>query len=273
MYSNKTKVLVAVVAGGLVASAGTSMVSAAAIIPVPPVPVIDQAAILQRIEQLAVLNGILSADLAIYKALKTNATPLPKKNGWLTAIKSITGNVTKNTFGETAGMQPAMNSGIGVSEAWRLATMSPGAALNYLLKKIPGKSSQLAHLATLEMQDSAGQTSMQAIGDFRFTDALNQVAFSKLEGNVQDTSDDFNTEAAQLNLSNAIGLQHLKQQRANNVLQAALLEQQLTANKYQRDATAAHIQGMADLDTAITTTDGWRMDAAGNTSARKWVVP
>jgi len=76
-----------------------------------------------------------------------------------------------------------------------------------------------------------------------------------------------------LNLANAIALQHLKQQRANNVLQAALLEQQLAANKYQRDTTAAHLQGLGELNQTLTTSDNWRMDASRNTSARRWVVP
>ena len=273
MFSNRTRVVAAVVGGILIGSIGTPVARA-------QFAVIDAAAIAKLVDELATANNILISSQAIYRTAQSqysaflqNVKSLGSKSGWITAIRGIGVNSTRNTYGETAGMQAAMNNATGIASAWRVSSVSPGTLLGYLSRQTPGQSTHLSHLATVEMQDSAGQTSLQAIGDFRSTDAANQSAFTRLEQNVQDTSPDFNTEAAQLNLANAIALQHLKQQRANNVLQAALLEQQLAANKYQRDTTAAHLQGLGELNQTLTTSDNWRMDASRNTSARRWVVP
>jgi len=123
------------------------------------------------------------------------------------------------------------------------------------------------------MQDSAGQTAIAALGDYRSTDAQNQTAYSKLEGDVASTDPTFNTEAAQLNLSNAIAIQHLKQQRAATAVNAALLEQQLGANKYQRDSMAGHLQTFDSLKQAQSTSDSWKIDPNGPSVASRWLVP
>ena len=165
-----------------------------------------------------------------------------------------------------------MNSATGIANAWRVSRYLPEICLLTSLARL--RASPLTfRILQRSRCSSAGQTSLQAIGDFRSTDAANQSSFTRLEQNVQDTSPDFNTEAAQLNLANAIALQHLKQQRANNVLQAALLEQQLAANKYQRDTAAAHLQGLGELNQTLTTSDNWRMDSARNSEARRRAVP
>ena len=265
------KTVVAVIAGVFIGAIGSPVA-------VAQFAVIDVAAIVKLKDQIVTANSILDTSNAIFdkakthlQAFQTNATALKTKN-WLSYVRSIKGNSTQNRFGETAGIQQAMNQALNVSTAWQKATMDPGNA-SFLSSYIPGKSTHLAHLATIEMQDSAGQTAIAALGDYRSTDAQSQTAYSQLELDVASTSPTFNTEAAQLNLSNAIAIQHLKQQRAATAVNAALLEQQLAANKYQRDATAGHIQMFDSLKQSQGASDGWKFDPTGPAVASRWLVP
>lgn len=262
--------VVAVVAGVFIGAIGSPMA-------VAQFAVIDAAAILKLKDQIFTANDILSTSNGIFdkakthlQAFQTNVTALTTKN-WLSYVRNIKGNSTQNRFGETAGIQQAMNQALNVSTAWQKATMDPG-TMSFLSSATPGQSVHLAHLATLEMQDSAGQTAITALGDYRSTDAQSQTAYSQLEMDVASTSPKFNTEAAQLNLSNAIAIQHLKQQRAATAVNAALLEQQLAANKYQRDATAGHFVTFSDLKAQQSVSDSWKMDPNSANTAR-FLVP
>lgn len=259
----------AVLAGVLIGAIGSPMA-------VAQFAVIDAAAILKLKDQIVTANSILDTSISIYSKTKshyeafvTNATALRQKN-WLSFVRSIRGNSTQNRFGETAGIQQAMNQALNVSTAWQKATMDPG-NLSFLSRQTPGQSEHLAHLATIEMQDSAGTTAMTALGDYRSTDAQNQNAYALLEQNVQSTDPTFNTEAAQLNLANAIAIQHLKQVRAATAVNAAVLEQQLTANKYQRDAMASHLNLFSNINQLQNSTNTWMIDP--DPSARNYLVP
>lgn len=150
--------------------------------------------------------------------------------------------------------------------------MNPGSMVVFS-RATPGSSPHLSNLATIEMQDSAGQTTIGVLGDYRTTDAANQAAFNRLDANVQDTSPAYNTEAAQLNLANAIAIQRLKQQRTETAIQAALLEQQLAANKYQRDAMASHMNLFSEVSRQQGLSDSWKVDPGMSRAASTWLVP
>jgi len=164
--------VVAVIAGVFIGAIGSPTA-------VAQFAVIDAAAILKLKDQIVTANSILDTSNGIFdkakthlQAFQTNVTALRTKN-WLSYVRNIKGNSTQNRFGETAGIQQAMNQALNVSTAWQKATMDPG-TLSFLSSQTPGQSTHLAHLATIEMQDSAGQTAIAALGDYRSTVCFRQ---------------------------------------------------------------------------------------------------
>ena len=105
MFSNRTRVAAAVVGGILVGSVGTPVALA-------QFAVIDAAAIAKLVDEIATANNILNTSQSIYRtatsqysAFLQNVKSLSSKSAWITAIRGIGVNNTRNTYGETAGMQ------------------------------------------------------------------------------------------------------------------------------------------------------------------------
>ncbi len=272
MVSKKTTLTL--LAGLLIGTVFSNPVVKAQI--VLPTPVIDAAAILKLLDEISLLGGIVDNSMKIYSTAKSqlqafqmNITALSRKN-WLSYVRGLRNDSIVNRFGETAAMQGALNTAAGVSSAWQKATLATP-NLSNLSGETVGSSQHLAHLATMEMQDSAGMTAIGALGDFRVTDAQNQANYAQLEALVLSTDPFSNTEAAQLNIANGMALQHLKALRAQTAINAALLEQQLAANKYSRDAMAAHLNLFANINQLRGSTQSWMIDP--NPSGRNYLVP
>jgi len=273
MVSKKT--VVAILAGVLIGTVGSSPVVKAQAV-VPPLPVIDFAAIAKLLDEISLLGGIVDNSVKIYttakselQAFQMNVTALRTKN-WLSFVRGFRNDSIVNRFGETAAMQSALNSGSGVSSAWQKATLATP-NLSNLSRETVGSSQHLAHLATMEMQDSAGMTALGALGDFRVTDAQNQANYAQLETLVLDTSPGSNTAAAQQNIANGVALQQLKAMRTQTGINAALLEQQLAANKYSRDSMASHLNLFSNINQLRGSSQNWMIDP--DPSARNYLVP
>jgi len=242
--------------------------------------VIDVGAIAEIVNEVAVARNIYTSSQQIYtnatkqlQDFRTNVTALGTKTGWQTVMGRLSANSVVDRFGENQYMTGAMNSGQQSQTAWRTASVSPGQSLGYLSTEVLGQSQSLANLATVEMQDSAGATSIKALGDYRAMDQGNTASFQRLVNDVSSNSPAYNTEAAQLNLANAIAIQKLAQDRQANALHAALLEQQLAANKYQRDAAAGHLQTFGNVNRLRGLSNGWQSDPNSNAFAAGWLVP
>ncbi len=273
MVSKKT--VAAVLAGVLMGTVGSSPVARAQTL-VPPLPVIDWTLVGKIIQEATLLSGILDNSIKIYNNAKSqlsafqyNATPLKNKN-WLSFFRNLHNDSILNRFGETATMSGALNSSIGIPTAWQRATLaSPN--LSNLSGETVGSSANLAHLATIEMQDSAAMNAMGTLGDYRVTEGQNQADYDQLDKMVASTDPDLNTEAAQLNIANGVALQQLKAARTQTQINAALLEQQLTANKYSRDSMASHLNLFSNINQMRGSSQSWMIDP--DPSGRNYLVP
>ncbi len=241
-----------------------------------PVPVIDLTLIAKIVQEATLLRGILDNSIKIYNNAKSqlsafqyNATPLKNKN-WLSFFRGLHNDSILNRFGETATVSGAMNSSIGIPTAWQIATLaSPN--LSNLSGETVGSSANLAHLATMEMQDSAAMNAMSTLGDYRVTESQNQADYDQLDKMVASTDPDLNTQAAQQNIANGVALQQLKAARTQTQINAALLEQQLAANKYSRDSMASHLNLFAKINQLQGSTTNWMIDP--DPSGRNYLVP
>ncbi len=269
------KTVAAVLAGVLIGTVGSSPIVRAQTL-VPPVPVIDWTLIGKIVQEAALLSGILDNSIKIYNNAKSqlsafqyNATPLKNKN-WLSFFRGLHNDSILNRFGETATMSGALNSSVGIAGAWQRATVaSPN--LSNLSGETVGSSANLAHLATMEMQDSAAMNAMSTLGDYRVTEGQNQADYDQLDKMVASTDPDLNTEAAQQNISNGVALQQLKAMRTQTGINAALLEQQLAANKYSRDSMASHLNLFSNINQLRGSSQNWMIDP--DPSARNYLVP
>jgi len=263
------KTVIPILAGVLIGMVGTPVVKA-------QFAVIDVAAIAKLVDEAKLLSGIVDNSLKIYNTSKSqlaafefNVTSLRNKN-WLSFVRGFRNDSIVNRFGETANMGAALNTSVGVAGAWAAARLALP-ALSNLATETVGSSQHLAHLATVEMQDSAGMTAIGALGDFRVTDAQNQANYAQLEALVLSSDAAVNTQGVQQNIANGLALQHLKAVRSQTAIEAALLEQQLAANKYSRDSMASHLNLFSNINQLQNSTNTWMIDP--DPSARNYLVP
>ena len=80
---------------------------------------------------------------------------------------------------------------------------------------------------------------------------MNDQAISQLEETSQDTSDKTNSEVDQLNLISGAAVLQNRQAQNENALMTTMAEQQLLANKMNRDNVADSIKIMTDRDNAL----------------------
>jgi hypothetical protein len=198
-----------------------------------------------------------------YTMLKNNITHFSVKQQWQTTINALKNANVTNMFGETAGINVALNSNSpsGSVTAWKTATVpvSTGTA-TYLKGETVGNSAQLSQLAMIEMSDSVSPDCLTAVGQYRAGRSQNGNANSSLSIQQLDTTSATNSEVQQLNLLNAAQAQQLTEMQSQAAMHVCLASQMTVANMQQRNAAAA------DLNTAAAVQ---QQRTANNTSAAK----
>ena len=167
------------------------------------------------------------------------------KSGWRTAIPRLMNNVTPNRFGETALWPAALNGMPGLaSGAWTSATLAV-AHPAFMHNQQPGPNISLASLASVNAVDGASVQCMQTLGQYWQTSNANQASIVGLQSANADDSAATNSQVEQLNLINASNGQIGNELRAQSGIAACLAQQQMLANKIQRDqiASALNFQG------------------------------
>ncbi len=189
------------------------------------------------------------------------------KSGWQTAIPRLVNNVTPNRFGETAlwpaalNGQPALASG-----AWNNATFAV-AHPNFMQNQQPGSSSALASLASVNAVDGASVQCMQTLGQYWQNTNANQASITGLQTAGADDTVATNSQIEQLNLLNAASGQTNNELRSQSGIAACLAQQQMLANKIQRDqiASALDFQGQVkDLNAVSDLNWGGSADTITN---------
>ena len=183
-------------------------------------------------------NGVQTYNLAMAMSQRFKH---PQKASWMTVAQTAANDYTRNSYGETVLWPQMMNGRPALApSAWATATL-PVTHRSYLAGEIPGSSALLAHLASIEAADGSSTKCLSTIAQYRSNAALNATAATNLQTAQADDSDATNSSVEQANLLNAAQAQTNNEQRAQGALQTCLVEQQVIANKAQRDALADHL--------------------------------
>jgi hypothetical protein len=182
----------------------------------------------------------------------------PQRIAWLTVAQAAVNDYTQNKYGETVNW-PAMVNGRPelAAAAWATATV-PVTHASYLSRETPGSSRLLAHLASVETLDGSASKCLSTIAQYRQNASANMSPALSLAAAQTDASDNANSQIEQLNLMNAAQAQANNEARSQGAVQACLVEQQILANKVQRDAMADHLSfiGQAN-DYATSESASW----------------
>lgn len=181
-----------------------------------------------------------------YNMLKSNITHFSFKQQWQTALNALENANVANMFGETAGINVALNTNSPSASinGWKTATVSVNAnAASYLAGQTLG-SDRISQLAMIEMSDAISPDCLTAVGQYRATRGQNASANSALAAQQVDGTDDTNTEVEQLNLLNASEAQKMTEMQSQGTIQTCVASQMTVANMQQRNAAAQ------DLNTA-----------------------
>jgi hypothetical protein len=182
----------------------------------------------------------------------------PQKAAWMTVAQTAANDYTRNAYGETVMWPQMMNGRPALAPtAWANATL-PVTHRSYLSGEVPGSSALLAHLASIEAEDGSSTKCLSTIAQYRANAALNATAAANLQTAQTDDTTVTNSSVEQANLLNASQAQANNEQRAQGALQTCLVEQQILANKAQRDALADHLSLLgATSDYYATESPDW----------------
>jgi len=195
------------------------------------------------------------------ETIQNNIEHFSFKQQWQTTLTMLKNANVANIFGETVGMNIALNTnspGASIS-AWKTATLPVNSNTNsYLQGQTLGNSAQLSQLAMIEMSDSISPDCVTAAGQYRASRSQNSTAQSALIEDQFDESASTNSEVEQLNLLNAAEAQKMVEMQSQGTLETCIASQMMVANMQQRNAAAL------DLNTAAMVQ---QQRAANDTSA------
>jgi hypothetical protein len=183
-----------------------------------------------------------------FKTIQNNVEHFSFKQQWQTTLTMLKNANVANMFGETAGMNIALNTnspGASIT-AWKTATIPVNSNTNsYLQGQTLGNSAQLSQLAMIEMSDSTSPDCVTAVGQYRASRGQNSTANSALIDDQFDGSATTNSEVEQLNLLNAAEAQKMVEMQSQGTLQTCIASQMTVANMQQRNAAAQDLNTVA----------------------------
>jgi hypothetical protein len=193
-----------------------------------------------------------------YNMLKNNIVHFSLKQQWQTTLNALKNANVANMFGETAGVNIALNSNSPSASltAWKTATVPVSTGTTaYLQGQAVGNSAQLSQLAMIEMSDSVSPDCLTAVGQYRAGRSQNGTASSSLNQQQFDTTSATNSEVQQLNLLNAAQAQQLTEMQSQAAMQVCLASQMTVANMQQRNAAAQDLNTAAAVQQQRTVND------------------
>ena len=185
-----------------------------------------------------------------YNMLKNNITHFSLKQQWQTTLQALENVNVANMFGETAGINIALNTNSPSASltGWKMATVPMNSNATPFLQGQQLGSSRMSQLAMIETSDAISPDCLTAVGQYRTGRTQNVTANSALTANQFDNGDGTNSEVQQLNLLNAAEAQKMAEMQSQGTLQVCLAGQMTVANMERRNAavedmnTAAFVQ-------------------------------
>ncbi len=210
--------------------------------------VIDVASVNQEIAQAATLAQQLAKMQMTYNQITNQynqavymARHLNSMATYRALLQPWVGMSAQSSYGTTLPWLQSINSGLQTINGW---TSSSIPLVIYKALNNPRLQNQYD---TLQLLDGSGSSVMTTIGTVRGNGTTQQAALTSLEDDVDDMSDDMNTESAQLNKMNAIGMWQAHNASDANKMLVNLTEQAVLQSKLQRDVAASQVQDFSDL--------------------------
>jgi hypothetical protein len=227
--------------------------------------VFDPTSYAQLVSQLTTLQSQ-------YAMLKNNVTHFSFKQQWQTTLTALKNAKVGNVFGETAGINVALNSNSPTTSltGWKAATVSVNSnTSSYLAGQTLG-SERTSQLAMIEMSDSVSPDCITAVGQYRMARTQNATANQSLTGQQLDSTAATNSEVQQLNLLNAAESQKMTEFQSQGSLQTCLAGQMTVANMQQRNAAAQDLNTVAFVQQQRAANDA---SAANESSTWNTYIP
>ena len=157
-----------------------------------------------------------------YNMLKNNITHFSFKQQWQTSLTALKSANVANMFGETAGLNVALNTNSPNASVtgWKAGTVAVNSDTSGYLAGQNLGSDRISQLAMVEMSDSISPDCLTAIGQYRGARTQNANANGSLAAHQLDSTDGTNTEVEQLNLLNAAEAQRLSEMQSQGTLQS-----------------------------------------------------
>lgn len=186
----------------------------------------------------SVLNSIDGHTNDIAGIAKTAATAIPavSRLGWNFPVPGLNFPASTNTFGSSAGWLQAINTGVGVWNAYKMASISPrNPQLIYNALSLAGQLNMAGHYATMEIGEGLAQHTMSITGAARSNWVEQSRTLGQLQNDSLSTDPTQNTEVGVLNKINAATMIHAQSVQNTNQLLSAIADNQAVDLKLRHD--------------------------------------
>ncbi len=196
----------------------------------------NYAKLIETVTQLEKIyaNGMQMYNLGVAMSKSFNGA---NKAQWAAVAQLAVNDYTQDKYGESrAWSQAVSGSPSQVPNAWQQSTIALSNGIN-LTGQTVGQSPALARLASIEALDGSSTKCLSTISQYRGNSLVNQLGpILKLAIARADGTSATNSQIQQLNILAAEHEQGNTESRALGQINACLVEQQVLANKIQRDA-------------------------------------
>jgi hypothetical protein len=207
-----------------------------------------------------------------YNMLKNNITHFSLKQQWQTTLHSLENVNVANMFGETAGINVALNSNSpsASSTGWKTATVPMSSNTSSYLQGQTLGGPRTSQLAMIETSDAISPDCLTAVGQYRAGRTSSLTANTSLNSYQFDNTNSTNAEVQQLNLLNAAEGQRMAEMQSQGSLQVCVAGQMTVANMERRNAAAEDMNTAAFVQTQRSTND---VSAANESSTWQTYLP
>ena len=196
------------------------------------------------IQLLATADKDYQQAITTYNMIHGNLQNFSSKSIWRTIQSQLTMASFANQYGETTGLQSAMNGQAPgtASMVWKLMNLGLNStSSSFLSGQVLGTSHALATLTRMEAMDGVSSQCLNSVGDYNWQRNNNLQPQGSLTQSQFDTTSFTSTELEQLNLVNMGNAHHLNETQAQGALHACQAAQAAVQNMAQRTAAADEI--------------------------------
>jgi hypothetical protein len=200
------------------------------------------------IQLLATADKDYQQGVTTFNTISSNLKNFSSKSIWQSIQSQLTMASFANQYGETTGLQAAMNGQVPgtASMVWRLMNLGLNAtSSSFLSSQVLGSSHALATLTRMEAMDGVSSQCLNSVGDYNWQRNNNLQPLGSLTQSQFDTSSLTTTELEQLNLLNMANAHHMNETQAQGALHACQAAQAAVENMAQRTAAADEINNAA----------------------------